>query len=42
MESVYCVRRTLTKTDSDSTNVNKTSFWEIQCELKVAKKEKRD
>ena len=35
-KSVYCVRKTLTSTDSDSTNVNETSFWETQCELKVA------
>ena len=33
-KSVYCVRKSLTRTDSDS-------FWEIQSELKVAKKEKR-
>ena len=31
----------LTRTDSDRTNVSETSFWEIQCELKVGKKEKR-
>ena len=41
LKSVYCVRKTLTRTDSDSTNVNETSFWETQCELKVSKKEKR-
>ena len=29
-----------TRTESDITNVSETSFWEIQCELKVAKKEK--
>ena len=31
----------LTRTDSDRTNVSETSFWEIQCELKVGKEEKR-
>ena len=31
---MYCVRKTLTRIDSD-TNVSETSFWEIQCELKV-------
>ena len=35
------LRKSLTRTDSDSRNVSETSFWEIQCELKVAKKEKR-
>ena len=38
---MYCVRKTPTRTDSDSTNICETSFWEIQCELKVAKKEKK-
>ena len=34
----HWLRKSLTRTDSDS----ETSFWEIQCELKVVKKEKRD
>ena len=38
---MYYVRKTLTRTDSDSRNVSETSFWETVCELKVAKKEKR-
>ena len=37
---MYFVLKTLIRTVSDSTNVNETSFWEIQCELTESSKER--